>query len=524
MGISQFTSRAAALGVENSKLDTFTIDCMFATLTNVNFDDARFVSLLQKADQLIVDAKAMYEKACRDKGVKPEILSGPATWRLPKNNASADDLVKQAKEKGDLIDRQQRHGEDVAGLQSMLLFGLRGVMAYADHAKMLGKTSSEVFASLRDSMRFLGDNEIKNSASVEQLVQELMKVGETTISTLAMLDGAHTSNFGSPVPTVVETAPRKGKAILISGHDLADLEALLRQTEGTGINVYTHGEMLPGHGYPLLKKYPHLAGNYGGAWQNQQVQFAQFKGPIIMTSNCIIEPRKSYKGRIYTTNAAGWPGVTHVLNKDFSAVIAQAKSMEGFTEEPSQAAKDTTLLTGFGHAAVLSHADTIVNAVKGGLIKRFFVVGGCDGAEAERSYFKDVATSVPKDSMILTMGCGKYRFNSSNFGDIGGIPRLLDVGQCNDSYGAVVIALALQKAFGLKSVNDLPISYAISWFEQKAVAVLLAMLKLNIQNIRLGPKAPAFVTPSMYKLLQDNFKLSITGDVQKDMSLMLKGQ
>jgi hydroxylamine reductase len=394
-------------------------------------------------------------------------------------------------------------------------------MAYTDHAYRLGFENPQIYADIRQSLRVLGDNHVRN---VDGLVAEALKVGELTIRVLEMLSTAHTNTYGNPKPTQVPTYQRPGKAILISGHDLRDLEELLKQTAGKGIDIYTHGEMLPAHGYPGLKeKYPHLFGNFGGAWMLQQMEFPQFKGPIVLTSNCLLEPRKSYKDRVYTMNSVGFPGVKHLSKPNFSSVIEQALSMEGFTKEP---AKKTHVMTGFGHAAVLGVADKIVDAVKSGAIKHFFLVGGCDGAEGERSYYRDIAQQAPKDSVVLTLGCGKYRFNNfqEQFGDIGGIPRLLDMGQCNDSYSAVVVALALQKAFGAQSVNDLPLSFAVSWFEQKAVAVLLALLKLNVKRIRLGPKPPAFVTPNMLDLLVKNFDLRLVGNASEDLKNMLQHQ
>lgn len=541
-GIAQYTSAAAKLGAEDHAIDRFSMDAAFATLTNVNFSEERFVVMLREADEMIVRAAALYARACADAGVAAEALSGPATWRLA--SSTAQDMAQEGEAMGDIAQRRAEHGDDVVGMQEMILYGLKGAAAYADHARRLGREDPAVYGELRDTLAFLA----QPTASIEDLVAEALKTGGTALKVLALLSDAHTSTYGHPVPTRVATHQRPGKAILISGHDLKDLEALLKQTEGTGIDVYTHGEMLPGHGYPALNKYPHLAGNYGGAWQLQQMEFSQFKGPILMTSNCILEvwpkyvwvcfwfltlflfvcfvspqPRKSYKDRIFTCNAAGFPGVKHVEDGDFSQVIKAAQDMEGFTKTP---ASEHFVLTGFGHNAVLGVADKVVDGVKSGAIKHFFVIGGCDGAEGERNYFKEVATQAPKDTVILTLACGKYRFNKlqDSFGDIGGIPRLLDLGQCNDAYSGVQVALALQDAFGLKSVNDLPLSFVISWFEQKAVAVLLALLKLNIQNIRLGPKLPAFATPNIVALLQQNFNLKTISDVDSDIKSMMNKQ
>lgn len=519
-GISQWTGRAVDLGsTSTTDIDRWALEATFATVTNVNFDSDRHVDLLKQADRHIVAAKELYEKAVQAKGGKPEKLGGAATWRLEHTDAAS--IVKDADEFG--IAPRWAEDKDVTGMQELIMYGLKGLMAYADHARRLGHEDPTIYGDIRQSLRMLGDNEVRD---IPSLVAEALKVGDLTVRVLALLSNAHTSRYGHPKPVQVPTYTRPGKAILVSGHDLRDLEELLKQIEkkGAKIDVYTHGEMLPAHGYPGLKeKYPNLFGNFGGAWMLQQMEFPQFKGPIVLTSNCLLEPRKSYKDRVYTMNSVGFPGVKHLSTPDFSKVIEQALSMEGFTKEPL---KKTHVMTGFGHNAVLGVADKIVDAVKGGAIKHFFVVGGCDGAEGERSYFRDVAQGAPKDSVVLTLGCGKYRFNGAQeqFGDIGGIPRLLDMGQCNDAYSAVVVALALQKAFGAKTLNDLPLSFAVSWFEQKAVAVLLALLKLDVKRIRLGPKAPAFVTPNMLDLLVKNFDLKIVGNASEDLNNMLRHQ
>jgi hydroxylamine reductase len=333
---------------------------------------------------------------------------------------------------------------------------------------------------------------------------------------MELLDQAHTSAFGHPVPTPVRVEPVKGKCILVSGHDLKDLELLLQQTEGKGINIYTHGEMLPAHGYPGLKQYPHLVGNYGGAWQDQKDEFARFPGAILMTTNCIQEPAESYQRQIFTTGLVAWPGVQHVANGNFAPVIEAALAAPGFTAD----GPDQTILVGFGHNAVLDVADQVVDAVKSGAIKHFFLVGGCDGARSGRDYYTEFAEAVPSDCVILTLACGKYRFNKLDFGTIGGIPRLLDIGQCNDAYSAIQIAVALSEAFDC-GVNDLPLSMVLSWYEQKAVAILLTLLHLGIRNIRLGPTLPAFVTPSVLQVLVDKFNLMPIQTVEADLGAIL---
>jgi len=344
-----------------------------------------------------------------------------------------------------------------------------------------------------------------------------MRCGEVNLKVMEMLDRIHTSTFGHPVPTPVRIDPVHGKAILVSGHDLHDLEELLRQTEGLGISIYTHGEMLPAHAYPQLKAYPHLVGNYGGAWQDQKIEFARFPGAILMTTNCIQEPQANYKGRIFTTGHVGWPGVEHVANGEFAPVIKAALAAPGFTE----AGPGKTILTGFGHNAVLGVADQVIDAVKTGKVRHFFLIGGCDGARSGRDYYTEFAESVPDDCIILTLACGKYRFNKLEFGDIGGIPRLLDMGQCNDAYSAIQVALALSKAFDC-GVNELPLSLILSWYEQKAVAILLTLLYLGIRNIRLGPTLPAFITPAVLNVLVDKFNLQPIGKTaQEDLDAIL---
>lgn len=513
-GISMYQTRAEALGApQNIELDRFTTGAIFSTLTNVNFDPARFESqYIPTALKYRAEAKAAYEAACKTKGVKPENLQGtPATWVPPTDKASLNGVSDVS-----VLTRRDELGLEIADLHELITYGLKGTCAYAHHAAGTGVEDKTVYADIHKVLNTLGERG-PASKSFDTLLGTALKVGEINLRVLEMLDRGHVKQFGIPTPTPVSTVPKVGKAILVSGHDMPTLKALLEQTKGTGINVYTHGEMLPAHGYPELHKYPHLAGNYGGAWQLQKFDFAKFPGPIVMTTNCIIEPRKSYSDRIYTCDMVGWPSVKVVPEQngksDFSSVIAQAKSMEGFTEAMvskgimSKPAAEPVV--GFGHHTILSIADKVIDAVKKGEIQRFFVIGGCDGAETERNYFTDLAVNTPANSVILTLGCGKYRFNRHNFGSVpgAGLPRLLDVGQCNDAYGAVVVASALAKAFNT-DINSLPLSFAISWFEQKAVAVLLTLLHLGVKNIHLGPNLPAFVGPELLTLL--NSKLGLT--------------
>eukprot|EP00455_Lapot_gusevi_P022731 TRINITY_DN2368_c0_g1_i7.p1 TRINITY_DN2368_c0_g1~~TRINITY_DN2368_c0_g1_i7.p1 ORF type:complete len:425 (-),score=190.83 TRINITY_DN2368_c0_g1_i7:303-1427(-) len=363
-----------------------------------------------------------------------------------------------------------------------------------------------------------------DAETMNKLVGLTLGVGKTNVTVMQMLDAGHTGRFGHPVPTQVRTTPVQGKSILVSGHDLRDLEALLEATKDQGINIYTHGEMLPAHGYPGLKKYPHLAGHYGGPWQLQKLEFAQFPGPILMTTNCIIEPRKSYKDRIFTTNAVGWPGVRHLEHHDFGTLIEYAKHSEGF-EKTDPETKPLTV--GFHHNTILSVADQVLGAVHGGKLRHVFLIGGCDGSEGERSYYSKLAKGLPSDTLVLTLGCGKYRFNKHEFGNLPGtgLPRLLDMGQCNDAYGAVVVASTLAKALNC-GVNDLPLSLALSWFEQKAVAVLLSLLHLGVKRIRIGPALPAFLTPNVLELLIKTFDLKAANiqNVEQDIELMLQKQ
>ena len=507
-GIAMYAHRARQLGVSDREINVFTLEAFFSTLTNVDFDPERLQEYLLKAAQLRDRAKALYEEACRKAGSTPEELSGPAAWQPA---ADLDGLVKQGEEVG-ILKRREQFGEDVDGLLELTTFGLKGVSAYADHAQILGVEDEAVYAKFHELLDFL----TRDDLTVEQLLPKALEVGELNLRVMELLDAANTGAYGHPVPTTVRVTPVKGKAILISGHDLKDLEELLKQTEGKGVNVYTHGEMLPAHGYPKLKAYKHLVGNYGGAWYEQQREFDAFPGAILMTTNCIQRPRETYKSRIFTSGVVAWPGVTHIANRDFTPVIEAALAAPGFAED----APEKTITVGFGRQAVLSVADKVIEAVKSGAIKHFFLIGGCDGAKTGRGYYAELAQAVPKDSVILTLACGKYRFNKLDFGDIGGIPRLLDIGQCNDAYSAIQIAVALSKAFNC-GVNDLPLSMVLSWYEQKAVAILLTLLHLGIKNMRLGPSLPAFITPSVLEVLVKNYDLKPITTPEEDLKAIL---
>jgi len=508
-GISMYAHRARVLNVRDGEIDRFVIHALFTTITNVNFDPQRLQGLIRQGIEWRARARLLYETACGDKGKTPESLSGPATWIA--GNSLAELLDQQ---KAFAVDtRQVASGEDVVGLQELLTYGLKGAAAYVDHAQILGIEDEVVWGAFHEALDYLASD----PTDVGELTSQCLKCGETNLRVMELLDEAHTSTYGMPEPTAVRIEPLAGKAILISGHDLRDLEALLQQTEGKGIHVYTHGEMLPAHGYPGLKKYAHLVGNYGGAWQDQQREFDAFPGSILMTTNCIQKPLEAYKARIFTTGLVAWPGVTHIEDRnDFSAVIEAALEAPGFSESGS----DKTILVGFARNAVLGVADKVIEAVKSGDIRHFFLVGGCDGAKSGRNYYTDLANQVPDDCVILTLACGKYRFNKLEFGDIGGIPRLLDIGQCNDAYSAVQIALALASAFET-DVNSLPLSLILSWYEQKAVAILLSLLHLGIKNIRLGPTLPAFVTPAVLDVLVENFNMMPITTPEADLQAIL---
>lgn len=403
---------------------------------------------------------------------------------------------------------------DIQSLQDTLLFGLMGMSAYAYHARELGAVDEEIDSFTHEALFQMVTNA---SFNLKQYIGSVLKCGQMNMRTMELLDKAHTHAFGNPVPTEVETGTKKGPGILVTGHDLLDLHELLKQTEGTGINIYTHSEMLPAHGYPKLKQFKHLAGNYGGAWQEQKKEFKEFSGALLATTNCVLTPLpNTYLDRLFTAGVAGIAGATHIKNRDFSPVIEKAKKLPPLPEAPAK-----KIMTGFHHTAILGLADKIISAVKSGRIKRFFLIGGCDGAKPGRNYYTEFAEKVPKDCIIITLACGKYRFNKLEFGDIDGIPRLIDIGQCNNAYSAVQVAFALAKVMNC-GVNELPLSFILSWFEQKAVAILLTLFHLGVKNIRLGPSLPAFITPNVLKILQDTFNIMPITTPDKDLKEILK--
>lgn len=499
---------AKALLDRKEKIDKevveFVEDSLFTTLTNVNFDAEVHVELLKKSQEIKDKLRELYGE---------EILKEQATYRLKDRK---EDMLKDAEVAGIMYDEDL--DPDIRSLRQTIIYGLKGISAYGHQARFLNYNSDEV-----DNFYFLGlECTTNDDLTVEEMIRMTMRTGEMSVMVMKVLDEANTKSYKDPKPQKVNVNRRKGPFIIVSGHDLKDLKMLLEQTEGTGVNVYTHGEMLPAHGYPELNKYEHLVGNFGSAWQNQQKEFDNINGCILMTTNCLMRPRESYKDRIYSTNVVGWDGVKHVNTKedgtkDFSEIIEKAIELGGFKEDEEK----KEIIVGFARNSTLSHAEDIVNYVKNGDIRHFFLIGGCDGARPGRNYYTEIAEKVPSDCIILTLACGKYRFNKLKFGDINGIPRLLDVGQCNDAYSAVRIATTLADAFDT-DVNGLPLSIVLSWYEQKAVADLLALLSLGVKGIYLGPTLPAFLSPNVLQYLVDTFDLRPISTPDDDLNSMLK--
>jgi hydroxylamine reductase len=507
-GIAMYAHRARQLGARDRDVDRFMVEALFTTVTNVSFDPRRLENLVRRAASMRNQAKRLADEAAKKAGRPSIVLSGPATF-VPA--ATLAGLLEQEKAIGVDVRRVAR-GDDVVGLQELLTYGLKGAAAYADHAFLLGKEDEGVWSFFHEALDFLAGD----PTDIGALTAMCLRCGEVNLRVMELLDEANTSAYGVPEPTAVRIEPVAGKAILVSGHDLKDLEELLKQTEGKSIHVYTHGEMLPAHGYPGLKKYKHLVGNYGGAWQDQQKEFDAFPGAILMTTNCIQKPRETYIDRIFTCGLVAFPGVRHIAGREFAPIIAAALAAPGF----AQAGSDRTITVGFGHHAVLGVAGAVVDAVKSGKIRHFFLVGGCDGAKPGRNYYTEFAQLVPRDCVILTLACGKYRFNKLDFGEVAAIPRLLDVGQCNDAYSAIQIAVALAGAFET-DVNSLPLSFILSWYEQKAVVILLTLLHLGVKNIRIGPSLPAFVTPAVLDVLVKTFDLTPITTPEADLKAIL---
>lgn len=493
----------SGLNVDKSVV-SFIENCLFTTLTNVNFNVDDHVHLLKQSQNIKNNLKNIVGTT--------DYITPSAAYELPETKA---DMLRDAPMAGIMYDKTL--DPDIRSLRQTILYGLKGICAYGHQARELSYYSDNVDNFYIIALEAITDNTL----TVEELIRLTLKTGDMAIEIMKKLDEANTTIYGNPSPHPVNVHIKKGPLIIVSGHDLKDLEMLLKQTEGLGINIYTHGEMLPSHGYEGLKKYKHLVGNFGGAWQDQQKQFDNLPGCILMTTNCLMRPRDTYKDRIYSTNVVGWDGIKYIEKKpdgekDFSEIIKQSLELGGFTEE--QEVKE--ILVGFGHEAALSHAGELVEAVKSKQIRHFFLIGGCDGARPGRSYFTDFATMVPDDCMILTLACGKYRFNKLDFGTVAGLPRLLDIGQCNDVYSAILIANALADAFDT-DVNGLPLSLIVSWYEQKAVADLLALLSLGIKNIYLGPTLPAFLSPNVLQYLVDTFQLRLISNPEDDIKTCL---
>lgn len=493
----------SGLNVDKSVV-SFIENCLFTTLTNVNFNVDDHVHLLKQSQDIKNNLKNIVGTT--------DYITPSAAYELPETKA---DMLRDAPMAGIMYDKTL--DPDIRSLRQTILYGLKGISAYGHQARELSYYSDNVDNFYIIALEAITDNTL----TVEELIRLTLKTGDMAIEIMKKLDEANTTIYGNPSPHSVNVHIKKGPFIIVSGHDLKDLEMLLKQTEGLGINIYTHGEMLPSHGYEGLKKYKHLAGNFGGAWQDQQKQFDNLPGCILMTTNCLMRPRDTYKDRIYSTNVVGWDGIKYIEKKpdgekDFSEIIKQSLELGGFTED--QEVKE--ILVGFGHEAALSHAVELVEAVKSKQIRHFFLIGGCDGARPGRSYFTDFATMVPDDCMILTLACGKYRFNKLDFGTVAGLPRLLDIGQCNDVYSAILIANALADAFET-DVNGLPLSLIVSWYEQKAVADLLALLSLGIKNIYLGPTLPAFLSPNVLQYLVDTFQLRLISNPEDDIKTCL---
>lgn len=503
IGLSQYAVEGRKVGINERDVNVFTCEATFSTLTNVDFDPDRFVALINQT----VEKREQLKEKVKAAGGNVDIPGGPATF---KPESTLDGLVQQAEAVG--INSYPSANPDILSLKHILLFGLKGVAAYADHAQILGQEDDAVYSFVHEGLAAI----YREDLGLEDWIGLVLKCGEVNLRTMELLDAGNTGTYGHPVPTKVSLGAKKGKAVLVSGHDLKDLEEMLKQTEGKGIYVYTHGEMLPCHGYPELKKYEHFYGHYGTAWQNQGREFSQFPGAILMTTNCIQKPKDLYRNNIFTCGLVGWPGISHISDRNFQPVIDRALALPGFQEDVN--GREVTV--GFGRNAVLGVADKVIEAVKGGAIRHFFLVAGCDGAKPGRNYYTEFVEKVPEDSVVLTLACGKFRFFDMDLGDIGGIPRLLDVGQCNDAFSAIQIAVALAQAFNVE-VNELPLSMIISWYEQKAVAILLTLLHLGIKDIRLGPSLPAFISPNVLDVLVKNFDIKPITTVDEDLKAIL---
>ena len=494
----------AAEGVEcpGDRVYRTVIEGLFTTLTNVSFDDDAI--------------RAQIEKTHRE---KERLLAAPVKKRPREKAAGESGAAASLQDTDDYnLGLLWDMDPDIRSLKSLILFGLKGMAAYAYHALMLGASDETV-----NQFFLTGLREIAKDGTVESLLPTVLKVGEVNLTCMAMLDAANTGTYGTPIPVSVPLVVERGPFIVVTGHDLKDLELLLKQTEGKGVNIYTHGEMLPAHAYPELRKYPQLKGNFGTAWQNQQKEFADIPAPILFTTNCLMPPKKSYADRVFTTEVVAYPGMVHIDDeKDFTPVIEKALELGGYQEDRQFTGINggTQVMTGFGHGTILSMADQVIDAVKSGAIRHFFLVAGCDGAKPGRNYYTDFVKQTPADSIVLTLACGKFRFNDLDLGNIGGLPRIMDMGQCNDAYGAIKVAMALAEAFGCE-VNELPLSFVLSWYEQKAVCILLTLLHLGIRNIRLGPSLPAFLSPNILNFLVENYGIGPVTTPEEDLKALL---
>ena len=505
-GIAVYAVQARELHLERKDVDKFIMESLFSTITNANFDSSRFVERIQDGLKLREDLKQAVLGAG---GSIPANLHDAATWTAPAEEFEA---------KAALVGVLATENEDVRSLRELLTYGLKGIAAYAEHAYTLEYKEPGIFAFIEKALA----STLDDTLVLGDLVALVLEAGKYGVDVMALLDKANTTSYGNPELTKVNIGVRNNPAILISGHDLKDLEELLIQTQGSGVDVYTHGEMLPAHYYPTFKKYDNFVGNYGNAWHKQVTEFESFNGPIFLTTNCLVPPKDSYKDRVYTTGVVGFEGVKHIADradgkpKDFAALIAHAKNCPAPTE-----IEKGEIIGGFAHNQVMALADKVVEAVKTGAIKRFFVMAGCDGRMKSRNYYAEFAQALPKDTVILTAGCAKYQYNKLDLGDIGGIPRVLDAGQCNDSYSLAVIALKLKEVFGLEDINQLPLSFNIAWYEQKAVIVLLALLHLGVKNIHLGPTLPGFLSPNVVNVLVENFGIAGISSVEEDIKLFM---
>ncbi|MBF0225434.1 MAG: hydroxylamine reductase [Desulfobacterales bacterium] len=501
-GLSKVAVEGRKLNIKNDKIDKFICESVFSTLTNVNFDPDRFVVLINETVKLRDELKL------KVKAAGGNVDLGDAANFIPEKDINA--LISSGEKVG--VKSDPNMNQDLLSLRELLIYGLKGVAAYADHAAILGQSDEKVYTFIQDAMA----STLNKNLGIDDYLGLVLKCGEINLRAMELLDAANTGKYGHPVPTKVPLGHKKGKAILVSGHDLKDLEEILKQTQGKGIYVYTHGEMLPCHGYPELKKYTHFYGHYGTAWQNQAKEFAEFPGAIVMTTNCIQKPKESYQDNIFTTGLVGFPQVNHIADKNFEQAIKKSLELEGFKEDADKG----SVMVGFARNAVMGVAGAVIDAVKNKAIRHFFLVAGCDGAKPGRNYYTEFVEKIPKDCVVLTLACGKFRFFDKDLGDIGGIPRLLDVGQCNDAYSAIQIAVALANAFNC-GVNDLPLSMILSWYEQKACAILLTLLYLGIKNIRLGPTLPAFVSSNVLKVLVEKFNIMPISTPDEDLKAIL---